>query len=67
MGRELVRQVKNSDNGIEIITNINKEMPVNEVNAETLAIDIKASDIYNFIVGKDEYKYSDYVKRPFIL
>ena len=42
-------------------------MPVNEVNAETLAIDIKASDIYNFIVGKDEYKYSDYVKRPFIL
>ena len=67
VGRELVRQVKNSDNGIEIITNINKEMPVNEVNAETLAIDIKASDIYNFIVGKDEYKYSDYVKRPFIL
>ena len=67
VGRELVRQVKNSDNGFEIITNINKEMPVNEVNAETLAIDIKASDIYNFIVGKDEYKYSDYVKRPFIL
>lgn len=67
VGRDFVRQVKSRDDDIQIITNINKEIPADDEIARTLAIDIKASDIYNFIVGKDCYKYSDYVKKPFIL
>ena len=42
-----------------MITNINREKG-------TGAADIKATDVYNIIRGRDLYKESDYVRKPYI-
>lgn len=56
-GSKLIKMIKESDNlKMPIITNINKEK------AKGIETDIKASDIYNLICGKDLYAFSDYVK-----
>lgn len=46
---------------IPVITNINKNAGFPEI----AKYDIKAADLYNLLFGRDLYKYSDYVKRPF--
>ena len=46
---------------IPVITNINK----NAGSPEIAKYDIMAADLYNLLFGRDMYKYSDYVKRPF--
>lgn len=48
--------------GIKILNNINKE----EKLPELFKYDIMASDIYNIITGKDMYKNSDFVMKPYI-
>lgn len=67
VGREFIKEIKNMDNGIPVITNINKEMPEDKNIQETLAIDVKAIDMYNFLTGRDRYEYSDKVRTPFML
>ena len=49
--------------GIKILNNINKE----EKLPELFKYDIMASDIYNIITGKDMYKNSDFVMKPYIM
>lgn len=56
-GGYLIRKMKKS--GVKVITNINKEKG-------TGAADIKASDVYNIIRGRDLYEESDYVRKPYI-
>lgn len=56
-GSKLIKKIKESDNlNMPVISNINREK------AKGIEIDIKASDIYNLICGKDLYAFSDYVK-----
>ena len=56
-GAKLIKMIKENDRlSMPVITNINREK------AEGIDTDIKASDIYNLICGKDLYRYSDYVK-----
>ena len=56
-GSKLIKKIKESDNlKMPVISNINREK------AKGIEIDIKASDIYNLICGKDLYAFSDYVK-----
>ena len=59
-GSKLIKKIKESDNlKMPVISNINREK------AKGIEIDIKASDIYNLICGKDLYAFSDYVKMQF--
>lgn len=61
-GRELIKRAKKEELfSLPIITNINK----NERGSE-LSRDVKASDIYNIIVNRNLYDYSDHVVTPYI-
>jgi predicted nucleotidyltransferase len=46
---------------IPIITNINKYEHLPDI----VKYDIKSSDIYNLLAGKDLYECSDHVRKPF--
>ena len=68
-GRELLSEIKRrKSNAIPIITNINKECPEPGSDAEKmLMLDVKASDVYNLLAGKDTNIYSDYRKTPVMI
>lgn len=52
---------------LPIITNINKDTEFYPEINKTLEKDILAADLYNLCVGRDLYKNSEYVVKPFIL
>lgn len=67
-GRELLRFIKNNeDTSIPVITNVNREWELASDVMNTLTYDMIASDIYNLISGRDLYKFSDRVARPYIV
>lgn len=58
-GAKLIKKMKKSDRlSMPIITNINKDK------TDNISMDVRASDIYNLLTGRDLYEYSDYVKMP---
>ncbi len=62
-GRELVRKMDKEELAtVPIITNVNSS----PYDSKSLQFDIIAADIYNMIWGRDLYKYSDRVIRPYI-
>lgn len=66
-GRELVRMMKKQEiSSIPIITNINKETDICRRVYDTLKYDLLASDMYNLICGRDIYRFSDRVIKPYI-
>jgi len=60
-GRKLLRRMEDS-----VITNVNKQMPQEPRCLEMLSIDMRAADLYNTLLGKRLYDYSDKVARPHI-
>lgn len=65
-GARFLKEVKKRECGsIPIITNINKDVRPEDEIFDTLAVDIKAADMYNLILGADLYANSDYVVRPY--
>lgn len=66
-GSEFIKKYKHKDEGITLITNINKEKNLDEEVAASLEIDIRANDLFNLMAGKDLYDDSDYVKQPVII
>lgn len=56
-GSEVIRKMKKD--GVNPVTNINRQPGYSMT-------DIKASDVYNLIRGRDLYSESDYVKKPYI-
>ena len=66
LGRDFIRESKERG-GIDIITNVNKEMPEDDQIRRCLEIDMRAADIYNYLTGSDEYANSDRVVKPFII
>lgn len=52
---------------LPIITNINKDTEFYPEIYKTLEKDILAADLYNLCAGRDLYKNSEYVVKPFIL
>ncbi|MBQ0078353.1 MAG: nucleotidyltransferase family protein [Eubacterium sp.] len=65
-GRELIRALKKQEDGIDIITNVNKDIPSDQVNRDCLAIDMRAADIYNFVCNCDVNDWSDRKIKPYI-
>lgn len=68
-GRSLLSHIKREETAkLPIITNINKEVFLLDETAKLmLAMDIKASDIYNLVSGRDLTACSDKVMTPVIL
>ncbi len=64
-GAKLLKDAKKNNCRLPVITNINKEADLYPHIRATLEKDIEASDIYNLLMGRDLYKYSDYVVRPY--
>ena len=66
-GRELLKFIKKEELAtIPVITNINKqEDDCSEVH-ETLRHDILSADIYNIIMQRSLYDFSDRVMMPYI-
>lgn len=66
LGAKFLKEVKNREcASLPIITNINKDVRSDDEIFQTLAVDIKAADMYNLICGADLYTNSDYVVRPY--
>lgn len=65
-GTALLRQA-GSQSRIPILTNINREAGKYPAIRRLLSVDILASDLYNLIWGNDLYRFSDYVKHPYIV
>lgn len=66
-GRELLRLLKKQElAAIPIINNINKENDICEAVWETLKYDVLASDMYNIIMDRSLYEFSDNVVRPYM-
>ncbi|MDO4869787.1 MAG: nucleotidyltransferase family protein [Bacillota bacterium] len=63
-GRSHIKSLKEQD--VPVITNVNKQRPVEHLAGLLLDLDIKASDMYNVISGRSLYDYSDKVVRPYI-
>ena len=65
-GREYIREVKKSETcRLPIITNINKDIKNFKGIGYGISVDILAADIYNIAAGKDLYRFSEYLRRPF--
>lgn len=60
-GAKLLKEMK-TESDVRVITNINKE----ESLPPMMKYDILASDVYNIITGRDLYKNSDFVVKPYI-
>lgn len=66
-GRKLLRHIRKEECAeIPVVTNINKEMPVSHHVRALLEFDLRASDIYNLASGFDMYRFSDFVRKPFL-
>ena len=64
-GAEYLKALKKADMvGLPIIDNIKKDLNEHPWLRRTFELDIKASDIYNTIYGRDLYANSEYVKKP---
>jgi hypothetical protein len=68
-GRELLSELKTGDDArLPVITNINKEAnDFSEDAGKMLALDVKASDIYSLIAGRNIEDYSDHRIKPVII
>ena len=66
-GAELLKRVKkDSICRIPVISNINKDYDsLNDLQKEMISFDILAGDVYNIIMNRNLYDYSDYVKSPY--
>lgn len=65
-GAKILKKIRKSDNRmLPLITNVNKYMAAGEAEQKLLSYDMKASDLYNFVSGKNVYRYSDYLRTPF--
>lgn len=66
-GRDFIRTAKKTELlQIPLITNVNKISEENRRIWNTLKYDCTASDMYNIIMGKNLYKFSDKVVMPYI-
>ena len=62
-GQELIKRIKKDKlSKLSLITNVNKEYREDKL----LETDILAGDMYNLICGRDSYRYSDRVMKPFM-
>lgn len=66
IGRQFLRNLKKQEDGIDVITNVNKDIPADEVNRACLAIDMRAADIYNYVCNCDVKEWSDRKIKPYI-
>lgn len=62
-GREILRTAGKTSK-IEIYTNINKNVPEDSPNSAYLALDTRATDVYNILTGRNLYSASDRVCVP---
>ena len=63
-GREILADLRKREDGLPVITNINKECGRLSDNASSmLALDVKAADIYNMVTGRGS-AYSDHIRKP---
>lgn len=66
-GARFLKEIKKSGKcKVPIITNINKDRPETEEKRLLLSYDLRASDVYNLLHGRNIYDHSDYVRTPFI-
>lgn len=66
-GRELLKLIKKEELAtIPVITNINKQEDDCSEVRETLRYDILSADLYNIIMQRSLYDFSDRVMRPYI-
>lgn len=68
-GRDLLNYIKKGETvKLPVLTNINREVPVDadERFVMMLRNDIKASDMYNLLMERSLYEYSDKVVKPYI-
>lgn len=66
-GSRFLREIKKNECAeFPLITNINKGLKDFPQIRKTLEKDILAADMYNLIAGNDLYRYSDYVKKPYV-
>ena len=61
-GTEALKELKNKEAGVPVITNINKQVRPEDDIWETLSFDVLASDIYNLAAGRDLYDGCDMIK-----
>ena len=68
-GRKLLAYIKkNEEASLPVITNINKSKDKLSRDAlKMLELDVKASDVYNLVLGRDSINYSDYRMKPIII
>lgn len=65
-GRKYIKDVKKSEKcKIPIITNINKDIKSFENIRYGISVDILAADIYNLAAGRNLYRFSEYLRKPF--
>lgn len=66
-GAQLLKMIKKSDETtLPCITNVNKESDNLKKCQKLLTYDILASDLYNLLSGRNLYKYSDQLHKPYI-
>ena len=64
-GAEHLKNLKKQDGpGLPVIDNIKKDLSIHPELKTTVGFDIKASDMYNTMFGRDLYLNSEYVKKP---
>lgn len=65
-GRKLLGLLRKADEHMPLITNINKDEIENIEVQECLAYDVLAADMYNVLLDRDLYSFSDRVRRPYM-
>lgn len=60
-GRKLLKEMRRKAENTEIITNVSRRHEKN------MYLDIRATDVYNLISGRNLYENSDFVKKPVIV
>ena len=64
-GASALRQIKEKDESIPVLTNINREASGREDIRQMLNFDILASDLYSLISGRDIYENCDMLRKPY--
>lgn len=66
-GSKYIKEIKKAEMcQLPIITNINKDVADFPQIEYSLSKDILAADIYNMACSRDLYKFSEYVRKPFV-
>ncbi|MGI6752466.1 MAG: nucleotidyltransferase [Anaerovoracaceae bacterium] len=66
-GAALLRRIKRERiSSLPIITNINKEVSRDDPIEKLLKWDIMSGDIYNILHGRDPYRDSEYLRKPYV-